>query len=57
MKTGICKQFIVLSLLFTFGIIVGALSNPSLADLTQKELAPEKSQPGKVIKSVKKLFA
>ncbi len=57
MKSGICKQFIVLSLLFSFGIVIGALSNPSLSELTQKELIQEKSQPNKIVKNFKKLFA
>lgn len=57
MKIGLCKQFIVLSLLFSFGIIAGALTAPSLTDLTEKESNNEKSQPAKSIRTYKKRLA
>lgn len=57
MKTGLCKQFIVLSLLFSFGIVAGALTAPSLTDLTDKESNNEKSQPTKSTRTDKKRLA
>jgi len=57
MKLALCKQFIILSLLFSFGIVAGALTAPSLTDLTKKESSNEKTQPTKSIQTSKKMLA
>jgi len=57
MKLALCKQFIILSLLFSFGIVVGALTAPSLTDLTKKESTNEKTQPVQSIRTNKKMLA
>ncbi len=37
MKSGLLKQFLVISLLFSSGVVIGALSNPSLIDISQQD--------------------
>lgn len=57
MTAGLCKQFIILSLLFSFGIVAGALTSPSLTDLTETESNQEKAQPTKSVRTYKKRLA
>ena len=57
MKTGIFKQFILLSLLFSFGLMLGMLSNPALSDLAKDQEVQKKEQPVKKVSTKKKRFA